>query len=298
MVKIRLPKHNRKANAKMDPYFQVQSVPLIRQDNHELTGVNGLYNASNGKKLSTVSDDYKVILHKEASDMVKELLNGSGIPFESSGAEVASNGARFFETIVFPSLKFNPANNDSTALDANFKREDIFPAIIIRNSYDKTAPICWSYATYRLICGNGAAVLSQFEKFSYKHNQTIDMNKIQDRLLTRLNQSVDLMMNAYGLLNGTGGIKALNTLIESRGFGDKFKAKLIENLAGNITMDQKLVKDEVTGRSIMEISNLQTPLSAWAIYNAATDVSTHALTNRTQRELTNNRIAQVFEIAI
>jgi hypothetical protein len=298
MTVIKLSSRSRKPNSKIDPFFAVDSIPLVRKDTQELVGVHGLFNHSNGKKLSTVSDEYTVVTHKEASDLVKNLLNETGVPYESNGPEVAIGGARFFETIVFPSLKVNLADDNSTALDAGttLAKEDIFPAITIRNSYDKTAPVSWSYAIYRLVCGNGASVITQEEKFSYKHNQIIDLDRVKARLMTRLDQSVESMIRAYTSLNSTKGIKVLNTLIESRGFSDKFKSNMINILGSGITMDQKIIKDEVTGRTSMEISNIKTPLSAWAIYNVATDVASHQLPSRTEREVAGNRIAQVFGI--
>lgn len=299
-VKLRLPNRIRKAEPKgMNPFFMVDEVPLVRIDNHEETGLKGLFNHETNNRLGgSVAYSYQVTTHQKASETVRSFLDKIGLAYETDGGKVSSKGSRFYENITLPGLNFNPAKMDSSALDASKtpNREDIIPMIIIRNSYDKTAPVGWTYGMYRLLCSNGMAMPLSVDSLMYRHNQDIDFEMVQSKLMSKIDESITMMTDAYKKLNSVSGITALKAIMEAKDFTDKFKLALVDNLqkAGAVTISSKEVIEDK--EKFLEIEDISTDASAWGIYNMATDISSHVITDRSKQDRTDRRIMSLFGI--
>jgi hypothetical protein len=305
ITKIRLPKfeHTKERKAKFSPFFKVNEVPLLREDTKNKIDYRVLINAETDKQVGLVSDRYNLTTHKSASDLVKGILTKAGLEYQSLGAQTSNGGSRFYETLVFPSLAFNPETPDvpSTAFDAlgggHVKVEEHFPAITIRNSYDKTSPVIFGYGMYRLVCTNGLVLPIKETKLSFKHTQEVDTQKVKDVLLQNLEQSTKLMDVLYKKLNGMGGTEFLCKILTDS-FTNKFKKALLDKLNAQdktIHVDYEDETDPETGKVLaLRIKNIETKASAYAIYNVVTDVATHTLTNRAEREVANTKIAKAF----
>lgn len=300
-VNIRIPqKLHTKHRDQMDPFFPVVEDQLYRKSNNEDTNLRILVNGTTDKVIrgAVVAEGYKVTTHKEASDMVRSFLEEIGLEYESRGAATSNNGARFFETFIFPKLAFNPASEvASTAFDNyQLKRDDMIPTITAINSYNKTSPVAWNYGMLQVKCTNGMCIPVEMTKLSFKHNQAIETKYVRETLLRNLERSQKLTEMVYRKLNGEDGILYLERLMEG-GFTNKFKKALIDKLnASDNTFqvkydEEKNEEGKVVG---MKIKGVVTKASAYAMYNVATDVASHALPNRSDSELASRRIASLF----
>ena len=294
MAITRISLSNRKPYKKpvIDPFFEVKELPLIRSDGVE-TDLRALVNGATNRTVGTVSKRYKLFTHQEASNLVKNFLAENGFKYESKGPQVSNGGSRFFETIIFPEFKFNPIEK-STALDGkNIHVDDLIPAITVRNSYDKTSPIAWDYGMYRVICQNGMAILKEKTSLSFRHTQVLNTARVKDALLNAIENSIYIMENVAGRLNQEDGSEFLVKLLQAN-FSASFKEKLLEKIAPYASFD--FVDREENGKKVREIESIRTTESAWAVYNVATEVATHVISNRSLQELESKKIARVFEI--
>jgi len=301
-INIKVPKfsHEKVKETKFSPFFQVLDVPSLRGDTKEDTGDRYLVNENTNKIVGRVTSRYRLVTHKAASDIVKQLITKTELEYQSLGAQTSNGGSRFFETLIFPSLCFNPATGaHSTALDTtNPQKDDMFPAITIRNSYDKTSPVIFGYGMYRLVCSNGMSLPIRETKLSFKHTQTIDFERVRSTLLLNLEDSTKLMDIIFKRLNGENGTEYLCKIL-SEHFTDRFKIALFDRINqehNSIHVDYDSEHDPDNPQRIigLKIRNIKADVSAYAIYNVVTEIATHKLTNRSEREVANTKIAKVF----
>lgn len=296
-INIRIPKFIKKGtNNDLNPFFEVEKQELFRKDGVAISQI-ALVNKDTSDTVGIVGKDYNLVTHKEASTVVKDILDSIGLAGGSYGAQVTSKGSKFFETIHFDKLAFNPASVlPSTALDnMGLAKDDIVPVITIRNSYDRTSAVSWSYGAYRLICGNGMAVLQNEDKLSFTHNQKVDYSSVAERLTRNIENSVIAIEAAYNRLNNMGGQDFLVEVLNSSKFSDKFKIFVLDRLGKHVNLDESTTL--VDKQTIKTIRSIYTPLSGYALYNILTDVASHDILARTEQEVAGKRIAEVFQIA-
>jgi Domain of unknown function (DUF932) len=294
--------HTKEREQKIDPFFEVKEVEAVRADTGVGYGDRYLINPALpvGKdKVGSVSSRYHVTTHREASDLVKGILDRAGLEYESKGARVSNKGSRFFEDIVFPSLAFNPASTlESTALDTQgMKVDDYFPRITIMNSYDKTRPVLFLYGMYRLRCTNGACLPIKVTKLSFRHTQEVNVERVKNELVQSLEDSRILMQRVYDRLNKEAGMEYLAKVFTG-GFSDKFLKLLSDKLNAEDStyhIDYEEITNPKTGKpSEMRVRSVTTKASAYAIYNVVTDIASHVLTDRAKQETANATIARLF----
>ena len=302
---IHIPMHTRTdKSAHMDAFFPVETQKYIREDGTD-DGLRAIVNMNTKDTLGRISEGYKVVTHKEVSDTIQNLFTDIGIKFTSNPKDirVGTKGARFFQTIYFPDLSFNPAKNlgiPSTALDIgghNFLDEEVLvPFVKARNSYNKTERLGFGYGCARLRCTNGMALLVSETSLFYRHNQEFDLEKIKNVLFERIQENSSLVEKVYARLNQEKGINYLQNLIDGD-FPAKFKLAVLEKMAPYATI-KSVRKPLVEGekREVLEIESIKTDVSGWAVYNVATDVSTHQIASAVEQDVLDRRIAKAFNV--
>jgi hypothetical protein len=301
-TRIHLPMHTvTKKRANMDPFFPVEIQKYLREDGFD-DGLRAIVNSNTKDTLGRISEGYNLVTHKEASDLVKDTLSKIGIEFNSEGAVSGTKGAKYFETIAFPKLAFNPASTSgivSTALDigghARINEEVLIPYIVAKNSYDKTARVSWSYGFARPWCSNGAAIITSEDSLSFRHNQEINLNQIKEKLFDHLQRNTAIIEQVYVRLNQEAGINYLKALIDGD-FPDKFKLAVLERINPFATIKSKTIEGEKDNRKILEIESIDTTATGYALWNVATEVSTHEITSRIEQDKVDRRIAKVFGV--
>ena len=300
---IHLPMRERKAAPKMDPYFPVGMKKYLREDGID-DGLRAIVNMDNNKTVGEVHEGYNLLTYRDGSNLVKDFLDKVGLKFESEGGLVGNAGSRYFERVTFPDYSFTP-DGKSTALDIkDFGDHHIFgkgsermiPFITMKNSYDKTSAVSWNYGVARLICSNGMAILLKDSTFmSYKHNQKINEDKVKDILLDNIQKTIDVVQLSYNRLNGEAGIDYLRDLIEGD-WPEKFKLAVLAKINPYAKIESEEVAGEDGKHKILTIKSIETPESAWAIYNVATDVASHVLTSPVDQDKIGRRIAKAFAL--
>lgn len=305
-VSIRIPRftHQKKVEI-INPFFDVLDVPLVRDFSgfptltrtyDVKTKSRDLVNAETGKSVGQVSDKYKLTTHREARKIAWDFLDKIGLEFKSQGAQVSNNGSRYFETLSFPGLAFNPASDTpSTAFDSLGARKDvIFPTLTMRNSYDKTSPVSFTKGLLRQWCLNGSTLpYGKDVTLSFRHTQIVNEDKVRTLLIESLEESVRLGHALFKKLNDQNGTEYLQNVLNAS-FSDKFKQLVIEKLAQNAAIDLDVKTNEKGQTTEWVVKNAETKATAYAIWNVVTDVTTHELTNRYEQETTNSKISRIF----
>jgi hypothetical protein len=302
MITIQRPMRTRTSkDAQMNPYFDVKDIPSLRADTLAPTGDRYIVHADTDKILGKIAKGYNISTHKEVDTMGRGFFDSLGIPYEVKSERVSNGGARFYQMITFPSLAFNPAlAGASTALDNPGATTDtIFPAIRVGNSYNKTSPVVFDYGMFRFVCGNGMMLPAkgfQANRVSFRHNQIIDQDILQEAMLTKFEQSTKLIEVAYSTMNSTNGLDKLNAILNHKGLSDKFKSSLLDKLVGHVELDLDVKETKLDRGTKVEwaIKKVDTDASAWAIYNVATEISTHELVSQAERIKTDSVLAEAF----
>ena len=302
---IRIPMRTRTDKSKnMAAFFPVEEQKYFREDG-TFDGYKAIVHGETKETLGRVSDGYKVITHKEVSDTVTNLFEKLGIKYTTTPEDtrVGAKGSRFFQTIYFPDLAFNPAKKlgiPSTALDVGghqmIDEEVHIPFVKARNSYNKSERLGFGYGVGRLWCSNGCALLVSETNLFYRHNQEFDLEKVKDVLFERLQENSSLIEKVYARLNQEKGIDYLKNLIDGD-FPAKFKLAVLEKVAPYATI-KSVTRPLVEGekQEVMEIESIATDVSGWAVYNLATDVASHQISSPIEQDIVDHKIARAFQV--
>ncbi len=303
-IRIKLPMHKRNTQeSKLDPFFPVSVMKYMREDGID-DHLRCIVNGDTNKTMGQIGKGYNVVTHRDASGFIHDFLYKVGICFNSERKRTGSAGAKYFETISFPEYAFSPEKNGtSSAVDlANLdvplsQREVMVPYINIKNSYDKTSAVSWAHGVARLTCLNGMAIFSKDRMFmAYRHNQKIDYDRVKNTLLTGLDKSINIIQLAYNRLNEEKGLDFLRDLIDGD-YPDKFRLAVLQKVAPFATIETETIVGDEGKHKTLIIKDIKTEASAWSIYNVATDVASHALTNPIYQDKIGRKVAKTFAIA-
>ena len=111
----------------------------------ENTGHKFIVREDNGKVLSCMTNDYKLVTNETVIKYASPIIEKSGGKVKE--VKSLSNGAKSIMTWNFPKEKVNIGKND-----------DLTPEIIIKNSYDGTVGLNILAGAFRLVCSNGLVI--------------------------------------------------------------------------------------------------------------------------------------------
>jgi hypothetical protein len=237
-----------------------------------------------GEFLSSVSPRYTVTTHTEVNAFTERLLTSQSLPYEIGRTAVASKGNKFFREIRFPSMKFTPDGSDNTALDGG-KTDDIYPTIILRNSYDRSSSIDFLYGGFRLICTNGMIIGDIAQRISQNHMKPANYDRIGDILVSKLEETIVGFKQLYKTLNTTPATSYVDVLLM-----EVFSKKMAETATA---MSAGLIVPEYDDSAIIGFK-VSPQLSAYALYNICTAVASHKIKKYSRSLLLQKQIAKVF----
>jgi len=128
------------------------------------------------------------------------------------------------------------------------------------------------------------------EKLSYKHNQILDVEAVQEHLIANLNKSSELMFTKYVELNQKQGTPILADFMASS-INDRFKKMVLDKLGAKVQLVTE-IEDTDKGQ-LWTIKEIATDVSAYALYNVLTEVNTHQIGNAGERATNDEVIAQL-----
>ena len=264
----------------------------VKREKHFLsngqdTGLIDLYRGDTGRYLYAVSPKYHLTTHAKANDVVEQMLQKQSIAYEVGHTAIANRGTRFFREFRFPSMKFIPDKVKGTSLDGG-AIDEFCPTIIVRNSYDRSSKLDFYYGGFRFICGNGAMIGDIIQHIAIKHNVEPDYKIIADGFLSRIEETIEGFKRTYEKLNTMPAEPFLELL-----FMETLSKKAA---AAALLLSKGLIDFSYDGDGNIEGVSASKELSAFALWNIATDIATHSVRKFPRALALQRQIAKVFQV--
>jgi len=250
-----------------------------------------------GKKiLGLVSPRREVMPYTDIMDWVIEEFDKTGPRFKLQESSLVSKSDNLFQQYLFDLDVETPDNQDVSAM------------LILKGSHIGT-PLKIEMGTYRFVCSNGVTVGSTFDTISLKArdlNSLLDYN-LKDEISRGMNGMVRVAAR-YKELGNEDMVEYLLTLLNDPVFPVALKKSMIEMLNFKGTTEgimQRTVKNSdfltmrLDGNTIVNglsepVSEIISPISAWGLYNNATEIATHQTRNATGRDYYYKAISKLF----
>ena len=233
-------------NEVMFPVMEVPAVgQLFGEGIKEQTGYKFIVREDNGKVLSCMTNDYKLVKNETIINYANPIIEKSG----GKVKEIKSlgNGAKTFMSWNFPNEKVNIGKND-----------DLTPEIIIKNSYDGTIGVNILAGAFRLVCSNGMVVGVIADKYKNKHSiHNISLDDIESVIRNTIEKTKLTFTEEFPIL-------------KDKKISEKHIINLIKMfpLKANELITQRLIADK--------------PKTFWDLFNVGTNVLTHHMNRNSE----------------
>lgn len=159
----------------MDYNFEVEKKAVQVCGGQKIPNINAIIRKDTGQVLSTVSNRYQLFTHNEVVESFESALDISGNEFKNRRVDtfLPSNGAKMFRKYTFPDIRINIGKDYVTKKD-----DEVELTLELRNSYDGSLRIGFTYGAYRLVCSNGLVIGQLFSSLTKKHYQSLQLNDI------------------------------------------------------------------------------------------------------------------------
>jgi len=263
---------------------EVYDFPVVREELHRKDGADTEYDAifrsDTGAQLGIVTRKYQMIEHQEAVSFVHGVLKEMKLEPEEPKTILLNEGARMTYTLTLPSERFYPGGD----------KKDLFdPTITILNSYDRTRSYGLLLGVKRLICSNGAFVLSKEFSVRVRHAfHNIDFSKYVDPFREEIAKTVEITGARTKELAEANGLAFLIPIMMETVLAQKYKEMVLEQLKGCV-----IVKRDEKGK-IKKIVAGKEAFSAYTLWNILTEIATHKIEKDAKRYHISKMIAQKF----
>lgn len=234
--------------------FKVKEIPAITTGNTwsdsfpesaTNTGHKFIVREDNGRILSCMTNDYKIVQNNDLIDIVNPIIKDQGGTIED--CEVFSDGRRSKWTWKFNDNKVKVDRDDAVS-----------PTIDIWNSYDGTVSVNILAGAFRFVCSNGMVIGYILGKANFRHlksNMSLEADEIAKAVQKTVLKTKDI-------------------------FTDEFP-KLIETPVKKSHV-RELIKmlPNQTGDDIVTYLLQETMKSYWDLLNAATWIATHKMNRK------------------
>lgn len=264
-----------------DPYFPVYKEEL-KLNNGKATGIYAIF--SDKALFETVSKQYVLLPHQEASQIATNMLEKCNIKYEIDKSVATNYGAKFFQIIKFPGYKFTVDTVDNTALDGKKYSDDFIPTVILKNSYDKTCAFQFIYGCFRFVCMNGMVVGSVIQDVSYRHTKEIQPEQIGKVFKMKLEETIENVKGGYERLNSEEASPYIKLLLAEI---------FTKNMIGEVIKFLPDSSFDYDGEKNFEVSP---DISAYVMYNIVTNVITHKVKSMNRQVELGNKVSRIFNI--
>lgn len=226
-----------------------------------------LFSEDRTKLYDVVSPRYQLVEHGAAIDAVEQALvkyfgKGKAPTFN---VRTLNNGARLRAEVKLPLDPVRLGKQDVNEL-----------TLLMRNSYDRSAPFNATLGAFRLICSNGMKVGTTFGEITARHVGGENADLLSDGNDTILDQ-LDRIITRAPLVR-----ELWSGWAETRVDLDEATEKLDGWLPAKYA------------QPILEASRWTKPRSMWDFYNDLTHMSTHLTQSLNRRMEFDDRIASIF----
>jgi len=167
-----------------------------------------------GKLLSVVGKNYKLVRNAELIDALFDRLKETGIEWELGSQDSYYTQRRMRLHFTFPDLKLK--DNEG----------DIPLALWVHNSYNQTEGVRISWGAMRLVCSNGMMIGKVLKRFYHKHSKGFYLPQMQSTFENAYRQ-IPVINDRIKLLETTKFNETDNKLLEDS-FNESFLKKALE----------------------------------------------------------------------
>lgn len=269
-------------------FFPVQREKLYRE-NGEYSNYDVLANKETNDQISVVSSRYHVTTHRDAHEFAMELFSKQGIDVEIGKRDITPSGGRFFSEYRFPGLKFSAGSID-TAIDATGKSDIYIPTLVMKNSYDKSSALDFTFGGFRFVCANGMLLGTIIDRIKLDHNHKPDFKNIGKRLIDNLELTIENFKAKHEELNTLRGAWYTPLLLDVLS-----KEIFMEVVRSSSDMIQvtPYIDDDGNHKLGTKTSN---NLSAYALLQIVTEILSHKVKDYRTSVKYQKKVAKVFEM--
>ncbi len=248
--------------------FKASLYPVYYKGGAEIKGYKQVFREDTLETLSIVSDQYKLVEHRDAMAPAVEILGREGWAVKASRVE-RGGGSAFVE------LHRRDAVNANVALAVG---EKVGERLMLRNSYDKSSSLTFTFGALVLKCTNGLVVPGH-GGLGFSGHHSGDVTDNFDRFLKRLGQiENDLgsrMLEYYSKLDKVVP-EQIGYEIIKRSVGERVSMQVLPMWKGGIGRDGSP--------------------TAWNLYNGITQYLTHDYNgNWDRRERLNGKSLELIQ---
>jgi len=244
------------ASEDLEKHFQeydVNGSPLLKFDEDEqIPGYKSLWNKTNMKLVSVVSNQYHVVDNDVVLQHFEEMLLSQNIKFEYGFAVTARNGRKTVMELILPEMIINLGNGDTQEM-----------RLYIQNSFDGGNSIKLDMGFFRHICSNMALMHGKAE-VQYK---TSHIGNATSRIKTQFNFYITEKFNESQNFIKKLNENSFNSIVDIYNFINSEENTIVSN------RDREKVKTAYEAYYQYDFAN-----KFWGVYNAYTHVITHNLT--------------------
>ena len=233
--------------------FPVIEVPAIGQLGDELkerenveavldTGYKFIMREDNGKILSCMTSDYKLVDNKQIIDTATPILKQHKA--ELKEAVSLGDGQKTVWKWIIPDVKMQVAKDDF-----------MNPEIIIKNSYDGSMQVHILSGAFRLVCSNGMIIGNVIDKHNYRHN----VNSLN---IDNLDESIE------------------RTIIQARKVSEDFPMLKDKKLRQKHIIELIKLFPSTMSEFITQYLVANKPKDYWDLFNCATYLTSHKMNRK------------------
>lgn len=252
------------------------------------TNVDALVRQDTGEFLAAVSPKYSITTHKKANAFAEKLFERSGLNVNSGNIAVNKSGTRFMREFRLTDSSFIPGSVKSTARDYSGNTDTFIPTLLLRNSYDRSSALDFTFGAFRMVCCNGMILPSTIVKtLRFKHVEEPDFDYIASEIHEGLEQTVAGYKELYERLNSTPSNTYLDILIAKTVLSRRMALIVSEQTGGLIDFE---LDEEGNIQSAIGGSDV----SAYALMNILTEYATHHSRRYARAVQLQQKLAKVF----
>ena len=240
-----------------DVYFPMPILEPLwygRRPNNRVPETMAIIDQTNGKVLSIVSNQYKLVRYEDVVVMVNDItskIDGYG-KIELVPRSFAE-GARFKIQLKFPEMQ-KSVN----------KLDNIIPKLDVFTSLDFKYKLMGRFGAFRLLCTNGMGVWELFKQFARKHLLSLQLDDLQSTIQEGLSGFQQQVVEWKHWSETVIPLELYNNVWQTLPFSahEKEKIEVLPEISKNLTL-----------KAAME----QKTLTVWDFSNVLTQANSHLL---------------------
>ena len=246
-----------------DVYFPQPALEPVwygRRPTHQIPATQAVVDQNNGKVLSIVSNQYKIVRYEDILSMVNDITSRiDGYGKIQLNPHSLQGGRRFQIQLKFPEMQ-KSVN----------KLDNIVPKLDVFTSLDLSSKLTGRFGAFRLLCTNGMGVWEMFRRFARKHLLSLVLDDLQSTITEGLEGFNTQVLEWKKWSNTIIPLEAYNNVWQRLPFSahEKERIEFLPEVSSNLTLKDALQ---------------QKALTVWDMNNVLTQANTHIIRSEIRR---------------